>query len=315
MSFNAQLNSSIYDISSKYMFPLALTASCYFLPKMITNCFPLEDDSLPLAGLRVPVRKYVIETLFPMHEEGIIYTRSRRVVVMENIFISGVLFSIAHIRYGSLLNYKQQPAHLLVLAMTIFAACPIIQIFRTGLGFGIHAISRKFTESPAVADKLRVLAAFIVTSDFKCYFTEKTEEIDSGLDRLEEEWELSKPATIKYDAKQLKILFSLCQRIGQGDQFPVLDQGATGTEVDDFVEHAQGILRGCFDHWYEKYGEDAPGVVLDDGADYTDIPQEHLDNAILNIFVDPITHLPIRFPVTVPNKNGGQITILIGRAL
>ena len=198
--------------------------------------------------------------------------------------------------------------------MTICAACPIIHILRTGLGFGIHSISRKFTESPHVADKLRVLASVIVTSDFKCYFTEKTEEIDSGLDNLEEEWELSKPDTIKYDAKQLKILFSLCQLIGKGDQFPVLNQGATEVEVDDFVDHAQGILRRCFDNWYEKYADDAPGVVLDDGADYADIPQEHLDNAILNIFVDPITHLPIRFPVTVPNKNGGQITILIGRA-
>ena len=85
----------------------------------------------------------------------------------------------------------------------------------------------------------------IVTSDFKCYFTEKTEEIDSGLDNLEEEWELSKPDTIKYDAKQLKILFSLCQLIGKGDQFPVLNQGATEVEVDDFVDHAQGILAGA----------------------------------------------------------------------
>ena len=57
MSFNSQLNPSIYDISSKYMFPLALTATCYLLPKIITNYFPLEEDNLPLAGLRVTIRK------------------------------------------------------------------------------------------------------------------------------------------------------------------------------------------------------------------------------------------------------------------
>lgn len=302
MNFNPQVAAKVYDLTSKLMFPAAIAASCYFFPKLF-DLFPYEDDGRALSSLRTRFRWIILDTILPP-DGNIIYKRDYREKVLDNLFIAGLIFSIAHLRFGGLFNYSQNPGHIALLAGVIIASTSFVYGTRMGLGFGILAISRRFTDSPEIADKLKRLALFIVPSNFKCCFTEEAETIESGLNDLEQEWEINKPVDIKCDAQQLKRLYYLCQNLGKSDQFPIITHGATALEVDDFVKHAQDILRGCFDDWYEKHGEYASVITVDDN-DYPDLPLEHRDNALLNVFVDPITNLPIRFPVTVKNKNDG----------
>lgn len=296
MNFNTQIPATIQSFASKYMLPVALTTSCYFLPKFIDHYFPNERDGGTYDDLRTKIRWTFDNTFgFGVNNNHIIGEK-RISITFENIFISALIYSIAHIAF----NWQFTVTEFL-LTNYFFTLC--LFFVRGLLAFGFIAISRRLNEFPEIADKVRAIATFIATDDLKSRFSKENEKMELDLDELEKKWQVNKPADVRCDAEQLLRLYSFCRRVEKSDELPPLNKDATAEDVNAFVETAQNILRASYDDWYDKYGFDA--FRINGNKNYPDMPHEYRDNAVLNIFIDPITQAPIRIPVTVKNKNGG----------